>query len=65
MSFGVTALAALGEVANRRKDVIVPEGRTFVGGWMFELSPGDTPWERTPPGRLAFGGLGEYFKAGQ
>jgi hypothetical protein len=30
---------------------------------MFELSPGDTPWERTPPGRLAFGGLQEYFKA--
>lgn len=64
-------LAALGEVANRRKDVVVPEGRTFVGGWMFELSPGDTPWERTPPGRLAFGGGGpssplhNYFKTGK
>jgi len=56
-------LAALGEVTNRRKDVVVPEGRTFVGGWTFELSPGASPWERTPPGRLAFGGLGEYFKA--
>src|SRR5262249_49628137 len=64
-------LAALGEVTNRRKDVIVPDGRTFVGGWMFELSPGDTPWERTPPGRLAFGGGGptgplhNYFKTGK
>jgi len=58
-------LAALGEVTNRRKDVVVPEGRTFVGGWTFELSPGASPWERTPPGRLAFGGLGQYFKAGQ
>jgi hypothetical protein len=64
-------LAALGEVTNRRKDVIVPEGRTYVGGWMFELSPGDTPWERTPPGRLAFGGGGptgplhNYFKTGK
>lgn len=64
-------LAALGEVTNRRKDVVVPEGRTFVGGWMFELSPGDTPWERTPPGRLAFGGGGptgplhNYFDTGK
>ena len=38
---------------------------------MFELSPGDTPWERTPPGRLAFGGGGptgplhNYFKTGK
>ena len=44
-------LAALGDVTNRRKDVVVPEGQTYVAGWMFELSPGDTPWERTPPGR--------------
>lgn len=58
-------MAALGEVTNRRKDVVVPEGRTFVGGWTFELSPGASPWERTPPGHLAFGGRGEYFKAGQ
>lgn len=64
-------LAALGEVTERRKDVVVPEGKTLVAGWMFELSPGDTPWERTPPGRLAFGGGGptgplhHYFKAGK
>jgi hypothetical protein len=64
-------LAALGEVTDRRKDVIVPEGRTYVGGLMFELSPGDTPWEQTPPGRLAFGGGGptgplhNYFKTGK
>ena len=23
---------------------------------------GATPWERTPPGKLAFGGLEQYFK---
>ena len=64
-------LAALGDVTNRRKDVVVPEGQSYVAGWMFELSPGDTPWERTPPGRLAFGGGGptgplhNYFKTGK
>ncbi len=57
-------LVALGEVTNRRKDVVVPEGKTFVGALMFELSPGASPWERTPPGRLAFGGLDQYFKPG-
>src|SRR5262245_50028039 len=33
-------VAAVGEVTNRRKDVIVPEGKTLVAGLMFELSPG-------------------------
>lgn len=51
-------IVGLGDVANRRKDVVVPEGQTFVAGWMFELSSGATPWERTPPGRLSFGGGG-------
>jgi hypothetical protein len=57
-------LAALGEVTNFRKDSGPPKGKTMLGGLVFELCPGATPWERTPPGRLAFGGLGQYFKAG-
>ena len=34
-------------------------------GWPgARVVPRRYPWERTPPGRLAFGGLGLYFKAG-
>jgi len=70
-SFTRFDVAALGEFTNRRQDVPVPDGRTFVGGLWFELSPGDTPWERTPPGKLSFGGGGptgplhNYFNTGQ
>jgi hypothetical protein len=58
-------VAALGEVRNYRKDSGPPKGMVMLGGLVFELSSGDTPWERTPPGRLAFGGLGQYFKDGK
>ena len=59
-------MVAYGDVASLRKDVIQPpRGRTLAAGLLFELSPGATPWERTPPGRLAFGGMGPYFEAGQ
>jgi hypothetical protein len=39
-----------------------PKGRTMVKVLLFELSPGDTPWQRTPP--FSCGGQGAYFKAG-
>ena len=39
-----------------------PKGRTMVVVMLFELSPGDTPWQRTPP--FSGGGQGAYFKAG-
>jgi len=39
-----------------------PKGRTMVAVLLFELSPGDTPWQRTPP--YSCGGQGAYFKAG-
>lgn len=58
-------VGALGEITDRRQDVVVPKDRTLVAGLFFELSAGASAWERTPPGRLAFGGLKEYFKAGQ
>jgi hypothetical protein len=38
------------------------KGRTMVAVLLFELSPGDTPWQRTPP--YSCGGQGAYFKAG-
>jgi hypothetical protein len=39
----------------------------MVAGLLFELSPGITPWERTPPYVRVSGGGGEavYFKAGK
>ena len=55
---------ALGEVTNLRKDSGPPEGKGMLGGLVFELCPGASPRERTPPGRLAFGGPGPYFTAG-
>jgi hypothetical protein len=58
-------IAALGEATNCRKDSGPPKGKALLGGLVFELSPGASPWERTPPGRLAFGGLKEYFNAGR
>src|SRR5262245_37909198 len=39
-----------------------PKGRTTVAVLLFELSPGATPWQRTPP--YSNGGQGAYFKAG-
>ena len=39
-----------------------PKGRTMVSVLQFELVPGDTPWQRTPP--FSGGGQGAYFKAG-
>ena len=39
-----------------------PKGRTMVAVLLFELTPGDTPWQRTPP--YSGGGQGAYFKAG-
>ena len=39
-----------------------PKGRTMVAVLLFELSPGETPWQRTPP--FSGGGQGAYFKAG-
>ena len=39
-----------------------PKGRTMAAVLLFELSPGDTPWQRTPP--FSCGGQGAYFKAG-
>ena len=38
------------------------KGRTMVAVLLFELSPGDTPWQRTPP--FSCGGQGKYFNAG-
>jgi hypothetical protein len=60
-------LVALGDVTNIRKDAVPPKGRTMVAGLLFELSPGATPWERTPPYDRVSGGGGEavYFKGGK
>ena len=66
-SFSRFDLAALGDVTNIRKDAAPPRGRTMVAGLLFELSPGVTPFERTPPYDRVSGGGGEavYFKARQ
>ena len=53
-------LVALGEVSKLASPP--PKGRTMVVVLLFELSPGDTPWQRTPP--YSCGGQGAYFKAG-
>src|SRR5262249_35454001 len=60
-------MMAQGDVTNIRKDVFIPNGRTVVAGLLVELSPGKTPWERTPPYDRVSGGGGEavYFKAGK
>ena len=60
-------MAAYGDVANLRKDAIgPPKGRTMAAGLLFELSPGVTPWERTPPyDSVSSGGRKVYFKVGQ
>lgn len=34
--------------------------QTLMAGLFFELSPGDSPFERLPPSRAAFGGLAEW-----
>ncbi len=60
-------MVAYGDVANLRKDVTQPpRGRTMAGALLFELSPGATPWERTPPyDSVSNGGRNVYFKAGK
>jgi hypothetical protein len=63
-SFSRFEMAALGDVTNIRKDAVPPKGRTMMAGLLFELSPGVTPFERTPPYDRVSGGGGEavYFK---
>jgi len=56
-------LAALGEITNYQHDNAPPRGRTLLGGMVFELSPGDSPWERTVPGCSV--SMKEYFKTGK
>jgi hypothetical protein len=60
-------MVAYGDVANLRKDAIgPPKGRTMAAGLLFELIPGTTPWERTPPyDSVSNGGKNVYFKVGQ
>lgn len=60
-------LVAFGDVTNIRKDSVPPNGRTMAVGLLFELSPGATPYERTPPYARVASGVGEamYFKAGK
>lgn len=53
-------MVALGDVTGTASPP--PKGRTMVAVLLFELSPGDTPWQRTPP--FSCGGQGVYFKAG-
>jgi hypothetical protein len=57
-------MVAFGDVTNLRKDgTQPPKGRTLVAGLLFELSPGATPWERTPPyDAVSMGGKNIYFK---
>ena len=57
-------MVAFGDVANLRKDVTQPpKGRTMAASLLFELSPGTTPWERTPPyDAVSMGGRNIYFK---
>jgi hypothetical protein len=53
-------LAVVGDVTGTSRPP--PKGRTMVAVLLFELSPGDTPWRRTPPwGRVV---SRDYFKAG-
>jgi len=53
-------MVAVGDVTGTESPP--PRGRTRVVVLLFELSPGDTPWQRTPP--FSGGGQGAYFKAG-
>src|SRR5262249_11246996 len=57
-------MVAYGDVSKLRKDATQPpKGRTIAAGFLFELSPGATPWERTPPyDAVSTGGRGVYFK---
>ncbi len=58
-------MAAYADVANLRKDAAVPpKGRTLAAGLLFELSPGATPSERTPPYGRVWNGEA-YFKIRQ
>ena len=53
-------MVAVGDVSQTASPP--PKGRTMVAVLLFELSPGDTPWQRTPP--YSCGGQGAYFKPG-
>ena len=53
-------MVAVGDVSQTQSPP--PKGRTMVAVLLFELSSGDTPWQRTPP--FSHGGQGAYFKAG-
>ena len=53
-------MVAVGDISGTENPP--PKGRTMVVVMLFELSPGDTPWQRTPP--FSCGGQGAYFKAG-
>ena len=54
-------IAVLGKVTPGKLE---PSLRTPMVGLFFELSPGDSPFERLPPGRCGFAGLeeGGYWK---
>lgn len=53
-------MVAVGDISGTENPP--PKGRSMVVVLLFELSPGDTPWQRTPP--HSCGGQGAYFKAG-
>lgn len=53
-------MVAVGDISGTENPP--PKGRTMVVVLLFELSPGETPWQRTPP--FSLGGQGAYFKAG-
>jgi len=53
-------MVAVGDVSKTASPP--PKGKTRVAVLLFELSPGETPWQRTPP--FSGGGQGTYFKAG-
>jgi len=53
-------MVAVGDISGTENPP--PKGRTMVVVMLFELSPGATPWQRTPP--FSGGGQGAYFKAG-
>src|SRR5262249_2403942 len=52
-------MVAVGDVSQTASPP--PKGRTMVAVLLFELSPGATPWQRTPP--YSNGGQAAYFKA--
>ena len=53
-------MVAVGEISGTENPP--PKGRTREVVMLFQLSPGETPWQRTPP--FSGGGQGAYFKPG-